>query len=180
MTVSRLPTLVWSALFAAACSSASQPSEDIEAAVAAAREAAQAAQESEPALASQAVTTRPPMKPCTISIANRESHGHIANLVLQEASYAIENIDDLSIAEDTNSDITLLLVRTARVEPTSAIWRQPMSLTHAAGTFYVAYALIGEGDRYIDGDLIGCRREFKRCGERIATATLRWCQSREA
>jgi hypothetical protein len=178
MTVSRLPILVWAALFAAACSSASQPSEDIEVAAAAARKAAQ--EHGETGFASHAGTTRLPIKPCEISIANRESHGHIANLVLQEASYAIENIAGLSIAEDTNSDLKLLLVRTARVEPTSAIWRQPMSLTHAAGTFYVAYAFIGEDERYIDGDLIGCNREFKRCGERIATATLHLCQSREA
>ena len=170
MSLSRLLILSL-ALSATACSSTDEPSEDvIRAAADAAREAVS---EDLASGAYSRIVALPPMKPCSVSIANGEPHGHLAHSVLQEATLAVEATEGLSISEQANEDLTLLLVRTQRADPRSRVWDRPPSLTSALGEFYVAYVILGEDGRYLDGHLIKCEREYKQCGERMATHTLR-------
>jgi len=176
MTAHRSAALLL-ALIATACSSEDRPSEEVLRAAAAA--ARQAISEESANSSSRIVPTRP-TRPCSVTIANGEPHSSLAHMVLEEASLAIHSSEELSISGSSEGDLELHLFRTERADPRSQVWESPPSLYHAPGAFYIAYVILGEDRRYLAGDLIKCKREYKECGERMATRTLRVCESREA
>ena len=177
MTVFRLLILPL-ALIATACSSAEDPSKSV--VRAAAHAAREAALEDHASKVSSRVVPLPPMKSCSVSIANGEPHGNLAHSLLQEATRAIEGTEGLSIPEKASSDLSLLLLRTERANPRDSVWNSTPSSSHASGAFYAAYVILDGDRRYLAGDLIKCNGEYKQCGERMATHTLRMCQAREA
>ena len=177
MTALRSASLLL-ALIATACSSGDGPSEEvIRAAAAAAR---QASLEDSSQGAPSRIVPRRPTRPCSVTIANGEPHSSLAQMVLEEASLAIQSSEELSISGASDGDIELQLFSTERADPRSRIWDSAPSPHYASGAFYIAYVLLDEDGRYLAGDLIKCKREYKECGERMATRTLRVCQSREA
>jgi hypothetical protein len=176
MTAARSAALLL-ALMAAACSPREGPSENaVRAAAGAAR---QAVLEKPPYNASGVLPTLP-TKPCSVTIANGEPHSSLAQMVLQEASLAIQASEELSISGAREGDLELHLFSTERAEPRSRVWDNPPSPHHASGPFYIAYVVLGKDHRYLAGDLVKCKGVYKECGELMATRTLRVCQSRKA
>ena len=177
MTTSRVAVLILASIVGA-CSSEQGPSEDV---VRAAAKAARQATLEEPAhIVSSHIASTHPTKPCSVTIANGESHSSLAQMVLQEASLAVEATAELSISESNQSDLQLHLFRTERVDPRDRVWERSAWPDHAPGDFYVAYAILGKDHRFLAGDLVKCSGEYKACGQSMATRTLRICQSREA
>ena len=162
------------ALMSTGCSAPERPTEEV---VRAAAEAAHhAALEDPSARSTSQVAAKRPSIPCSVSISNGEPHDPLAQAVLQQASSAIQASGDLGVSKTGQGDLELLVFGTQRIDPRSRTWDGPSLPHRASGSFLVAFVVLGNDLRYLDGDFIKCAGEYKECGQRMSSHVLHVCQ----